>query len=365
MQSDNSLLSLLGSLAKWRKTILYTTVAAFVLSLILSFFVPVYYQAQTVFFAANESLAAPTPVGGQHKEYYIYGTENDRDRLLSVTKSGEIIDYIINEFNLYDVYEIDPKSKKGPFEIREKLNKLYKVNKNKFGGIEMSMEDTDPQRAADIANGARDQVSHTVQMMIKDSQKKMMDNYENSVIAKENLINITDDSLQALRKRYEIYDTRSQGSLFARLLTSTNSQMNELDGKLKLAAKDRTLRDSIRKWTANLGGLSAKKEALIIDLENYNFGIADVRKTELELARYTDQITFDKERYNQLKATYDAPFTSIHVIEKAFAPVVKSRPKKSLIILGSTFATFLLLILGIILLESYKKIPWDQVFKNE
>ena len=137
MQSDNSLLSIIHSLMKWKKTIIYTTATAFVLSFFISFLVPVYYQAQTVFFAANESLASPTPVGGSDKDYFIYGTDNDRDRLLSVSQSTEVVNFLIDSFKLFEHYEIDPKSKKGPHRIREKLEKLYKVKKNQFGGIEM------------------------------------------------------------------------------------------------------------------------------------------------------------------------------------------------------------------------------------
>lgn len=350
---------------KWKKVILYTTATAFVLSFFISFLVPVYYQAQTVFFAANESLAAPTPVGGSDKDYFIYGTDNDRDRLLSVSQSSEVVNFLIDSFKLYQHYDIDPESKKGPHKIREKLEKLYKVKKNQFGGIEMTVEDTEPVLAAQMANGARDKVSSTVQYMIKDSQKKMLDNFSNKIKEKEVLIEITDDSLQVLRGRYEIYDTKTQGALFAELLTNTNSGITDLRGKIKMAKNNYSLRDSINKWQANLAGLEAKKETLMSDLTQYNSGIAEVKQVELELARYTDQISFDKERYNQLKATYDAPFTALHVIEQAYPPVVKSRPKKAIIILASTFLTFVLLLLGIIILETYRKIPWEQVMKGE
>jgi hypothetical protein len=191
-----------------------------------------------------------------------------------------------------------------------------------------------------------------------------LDSYLQKIEEKEQLITVTDDTLQALKARFEIYDTGGQGNLYSRMLTTTGSKIDELEGMIDLAKSQPALRDSIVKWKAKLAGANVKKTKLQENMDAFNQGISHIRQVELELARYTDQISFDKERYNQLNATYKAPFSTIHVIEQAYPPLVKSRPKKSLIILGSTLATTVLLLLGIFLIDSYKKIPWKQVWKD-
>lgn len=361
MQHDYSLLTLLQQLSKWRKTIYYTTAAAAILSLIISLLLPVYYKASTTFYAASETLSSPSPVGGTDKSYYIYGTKDDRDRLLSISQSGTVFDHLINSFGLYDIYGIDSTSLKGPFLVRKKLSDLYSAQKTEFGGIEIIIEDEDRFRASDMANSAREKISAIVQSMIKESQQKMIDNLRHNISTKEQLITVTDDTLRRLRARYEIYDTKTQGALFAELMTNTAANINELEGKISSIKTNVAPRDSLRKWRAQLSGLTSKKEQITGDLGNYSDGLATVMKVEQELARYTTQITVDKERLNQLQATYDAPFTSLHIIERAHPPVIKSRPKKAIVILASTLAVFMLTVLAVLIAEAYKQVPWDQI----
>lgn len=362
MEQDYSLLKLLKGLAKWKKTILYTTGAAFVLSIVLALLLPVYYQAHTIFYPANESLASPAPLGSKEDKVYIYGSNNDRDRLLSVLKSSEVKNHLIEQFNLFEHYDIDPDNAKAKHLINLKLGKLYKVLKTEYGAIELMVEDTDPQQAADMANSARNRGDQIVQNMVKRAQKKQLDNYKDKIKDREELIRITDDTLQAMRENFEIFDTKTQAGIYAKLLTVTSAHINELNGKLN--SNTPAPRDSIRKWKSYLGGAVAKKETLLEDLRNFNKGFADVKQVELELNRYTDQVTFDKEKYNQLFAAYSAPFPTMHVIEEATPPVIKSRPKRSLVVLGSTLLALVLLVLGLIILENYRRIPWQEVFKD-
>lgn len=363
MQHDYSLITLIRQIYGRRKTIISATAAAAVISLVVSFMVPVYYMSSTTFYAASETLAAPNPVGASDKTSFVYGTDTDRDRLLSMASSGAIADYLIELFGLYEVYEIDSTDVKGPHKVREKLKDLYVAQKTEYGGIEITVEDQDPNRAAEMANAAREWLSDNVQIIIKNSQNKTINNLENSIRSKENLIRVTDDTLQRLRRDYEIYDTKSQGGLFSELITNTEANMQELAGKLD--AGNTVPRDSIRKWKAQLKGLQSKKKSLDENLQTYSSGLATVLKVERELSRYTDQITIDKERLNQLRAAYEAPFAALHIIQKADPPVVKSRPKKAVIILVATILVSLLTVLAVLIVEAYRKIDWKAALADD
>ena len=361
MQNEYSLIELLGFLNKWRKAILWTTLAAFVLSLIISLLLPVYYKASTVFFAASEDLSAPAPVGGFNRKEYIYGTDDDRDRLLSIAQSNAVKSHLVSTFDLYDVYDIDSNNYRGPHEMMEQLDKLFDIKKSPHGGIEITVEDTDPQRAADMANSARDKVSDLVQSMIKDSQKKLMDGYQEKIVERSQSIASVDDSLKTIRKRYNIFDSGEQGNAFAELLAETNASITEFQGKIQSAKEVGVPRDTIRKWTAQLAGFTSKKSQLLQDASEYNEGIIAIRQMEVQLSRSIDQLSVDRERYNQLLATYKAPFTAIHTVEPAYKPVYKSRPKKAIVVLGATIAAFLLSMLGVMVIELYRRIPWSKI----
>lgn len=363
MQHDYSMITLLKHLGAHRKFILRVTMAVAVLSLIISFLLPVYYQSTTIFYAASERLSAPQSVGNTDRDYYIYGTDDDRDRLLSVATSSEVKGYLIDAFDLYQVYDIDSSSRRGPYEVRLQLEDLYTVQKDDLGGIEISVEDTDRYRAANMANAARDKISTVVQNMIKQSQKNMMDNLSANLMTKEGLIEETDQELRKLREQYQIYDTKAQGGLFAELLTETNAGMSQIQGKLAL--KGSVPRDSIRKWSAVLKGLETKKTELLKDLQLYNSGVASVMNVEQVLARYSSQYNLDRERYNQLLASYTAPFTALHIVEIAGVPVVKSRPKKAIVIIAATLIAAILSTLFVLIRQSLRQVPWREIFAGD
>lgn len=359
MQHDYSMITLLKHLGAHRKFIIRLTMAVAVLSLIISLLLPVYYEATTIFYAASERLSAPQSVGGTDRDYYIYGTDDDRDRLLSVATSSEVKSYLIDRFGLYEVYDVDSTSRRGAYAVRLALDELYKVQKDDLGGIEISVEDTDRHRAAEMANAARDKISDILQKIIKESQKKMLDNLTASLTTKEGLINQTDQALRKLREQYQIYDTKTQGGLYAELLTGTNANISQVEGKLALEGS--VPRDSIRKWSAMLKGLQSKKADLTEDLQLYNSGVASVMNIEQVLARYSSQYNVDRERYNQLQASYAAPFTALHVVEVAGVPVVKSRPKKALVIIAATLIAAILSVLFVLIKEALKQVPWKEI----
>ena len=100
---DYSLLSIVKLIHAWRKPILYTTLGVAILSAVISLIVPVYYQSNTLFYAASEDLFKPKKVfgyGDNDVEYY--GTTADIQRILTVANSHELTSFLIDSLKLYD-----------------------------------------------------------------------------------------------------------------------------------------------------------------------------------------------------------------------------------------------------------------------
>ncbi len=97
---DYSLLSIVKVLHKWRKYIVYGTAGVAVLAVIVSLLVPVYYETTTTFYAASEDLFKPkTAFGYGDSEVDFYGTSEDIQRVLTVSRSNEVIDYLVDSFD--------------------------------------------------------------------------------------------------------------------------------------------------------------------------------------------------------------------------------------------------------------------------
>jgi tyrosine-protein kinase Etk/Wzc len=80
-----------------------------------------------------------------------------------------LADFLIDTFNLYEHYDIDPEGRQSALPRSGSFYELYEVTKTKRDAIELSVEDTDKALAAKIANAARDKIDATVQQLMKES----------------------------------------------------------------------------------------------------------------------------------------------------------------------------------------------------
>src|SRR5688572_1928457 len=221
----DTLIPILGTLYPWRRRILLITLAAFLVSIILSLFMKDYYQGKTIFYAASQDLFKPEKVfGGGTTEMYYYGTGEDLDRIMTVSNSNEVVDYLIDSFDLWSVYKIKPNSPKARYKMRKALRENYKVLLTKQDALELTIEDTDPERAALMANAATAKLDHLVKSIIKNSQTALSSSLLRSIETKETIMQNTLDSLMFYRQQSGIYDAEEQTKFLAGRLTEvTNS----------------------------------------------------------------------------------------------------------------------------------------------
>jgi capsule polysaccharide export protein KpsE/RkpR len=362
MNTKDNILDVIGLLFKWKKPVIWTTAAAAILSIIISLTLPTYYKASTIFYSASPDLAKPIPVGPMEKDIDYYGEPEDLDRLFSLANSNEVADFMIEKFDLYGHYDINPESRKGPYKIKQKFFKLYQTQKTKYDAINLEVEDVDPVIAANIANDAREKINRMSQKLIKESQSKLLKTYLDNISNKEKELEFLNDSLVRSRKLYGVYNSESQGESLAELQAKVQGQLNNMRARLETySKKSGRFRDSINYLTANISGLEHQNDALKIQLNQFNNGLALVMTLEKEQEEFGIQLSLDKERYKQLLSTFNNDFSGLHVVEWADVPIVKSRPKRSIYVIAATMIGFIFSVIGVLLIETYQSINWKKV----
>jgi len=364
MSENENLIDLFSVIYKNRKRIIYSCLVAAVLTALVSLFLKNYYKATTIFYPASTDLAKPVPVGGAEDIRNYYGNDFDLDRLLTIANSNEVVEFLVRKYNLYNHYDIDSTAKRGPSNLKKKLKKLYTTEKSRFDAIELSVEDVDPELAAQMANAARDQINLIAQSLIKGSQYKMVTAYDKTLGKKEIDIKALSDSLARVRAKYKIYSVESQGEVFGENLTITQSNIMNTSARLQAYKDMNGPQDSIRKLQIALTGLENQYRALEKSVNLFNEGYATVLSLGLEQRKFADQLAIDKERYKQLNLTYNSPFAAIHLIQEAEVPNLKSRPKRSLYVIGITMMTGILSMLWILLSHQFKNTGWREVFRD-
>ena len=372
---NDSLLPVLGTLYPWRRRIMYITAGVFVLSCLLSLLLKNYYQGKTVFYAASQDLFKPEKVfGSATSEVFYYGSGEDIDRILTIGNSHEVIDYLIDSFDLWKVYDIKPGTSKSRFKMRIAFRENYDILLTKQDALELTVEDKDPARSAAMANAARDKINILVRSIIKNSQIGIVTSFAKSIQSKEKIMQGTLDTLIYYRQKSGIYDASGQTELLATRVTEvTNSverdkaalsalQSQQLSGKLA---------DTVKVIKARIVG--AERELAILNgndptsnysLKNFNNAKGKVELLENRYARSYEQIGYDFEKLKLYNAAIDINIPALHVIETAEVPLYKARPKRSIIVLACTLAAFLFSIAAVLALESYRRMDWDALLRK-
>ena len=101
MDNQNSLLGIFQVLWKWKYAIILVCFLTGIISIIASLQLDTYYQAHTTFLPASQDVFKPESIFGGDGVQYLYGGREDVDRLLAISDSQEIKNFLIDSFNLF------------------------------------------------------------------------------------------------------------------------------------------------------------------------------------------------------------------------------------------------------------------------
>lgn len=367
-------MGVIATLFKWKKPILYICgITALGATLIAFIFLDNYYKSTTIFNVASPDLFKPEQIfGTSQKDMDYFGTDLDVDRILTIAQSNELIDFLVDSFKLYQHYEIDSTQTKAPYKVRDHFEKLYNVEKNKYNAIELSVEDKDKKFAAAVAKAARDRIDDIASNLIKSSQSKLIQTYNQSISEKETHLKLLSDTLTKLRLAYGIYDLKTQSELMTTLVSTAESNLAR--SRAKLQELERTpgipkdtltyIRANIKGYEEELKSLTSPDSKSNFNLTKFNDGKDVVDLLDEMHTQESASLGLDKQRFTQMKVAYGSKISAIHLMEDAAVPIVKSCPFRSLIILTATLIAFIFSVIGVLLLESYKDVDWKEIVKG-
>ncbi len=373
-ENRDNLLEVIQALYRQRRVILNVCLVALVASVSISLLLDNYYEAKTVFYPTSPRLANPELLfgyTGQVTDYF--GSDRDLDRLAEIARSREVEDFLIERFDLYIHYGIDSTSKRGIHKLRKRLRKLYTVQKNKNDAIELTVEDRDPQVAADMANAARQKIDEIAQRLTKESQLKLLNAFENNLKRKQVELERLADSLRRLQAFYNIYDVGTQSAQIAGQLSLADLEVIRYRARLEVLESDPNVpRDTLAFIRANLKAYEQQRQQLraaggnteVLTVDRLNEAVPRIAILQDMHYQARKQLTYDLERYNQILATYSTDIPALLVIEAAEPPPVKSRPVRSLIVLASLLGTFLFTSLAVLVADAYRGVRWRSLLTD-
>lgn len=248
-----------------------------------------------------------------------FGSEKEIDEHIQILNSGILKEKIIEKYSLMEHYKIKKNAE-------DKLNKLYKeydknisIEKTKFNSISITVFDTDPKIAANIANDI---------VKLGDEVK--------SIIVKGNLYG----TIQQINVQYNI-----KKNTFEELLNS----LPEL--KIEILKYDF---NNLENNPMN----KLKIEMIINESINDAISSSDIEKTEkLRQLQYNFSEMSDlKKTINIANFNFRAKINGSYIITPAMVADKKFSPNRTLIILSSFFCSILVSISLVLFLEKWNSI---------
>ncbi|GJM35824.1 MAG: hypothetical protein DHS20C18_48250 [Saprospiraceae bacterium] len=364
MDQKDNLLGVLKTLFKWKKQILYTCLAAGIGSIIIVLLLPVYYKATTIFLVASPDQAKPELLFGKgtlESEYY--GTESDIDRILTIAKSNELIEFLVDSFQLYKHYDIKQENPRSPYYVKLAFNKRFDIEKTKRDAIELSIEDTDREFAAQIARATRERIDDIAQKLVKKTQLKAIETYQSEINSQEKNMRVLADTLASLRKKYGIYNSDAQTESITDQFAQSESRLINGQARLEaMEASSRIHRDTILMLKAKVRGMEVEVNSLNEKINNLNTGLGIVSSLERQYQESSISLSENKERLKQFEAAYESNIPALLLVEEAQVPIIKSRPKRTLIVVAAVFVAFLFSVIGVLLFDNFKDTNWREIY---
>jgi uncharacterized protein involved in exopolysaccharide biosynthesis len=362
---STNLLSLITIIYQWRKPILSFTIFIGVATTIISLLLQDFYAAEARFLAISPEQSRPENLFGGTEQIRYYGGEEDIDRLLMIAESNVLIDQMIDSFNLYEHYQINPSLPKSHFKIRKKFSSYYTVEKTDKDAISLVIEDKNPVLAAQMVQYAGFLIDEKAKKLIKDGFSKMIHSMHTGIAEKQFEIKTLSDSLSKTRKKYNLFNTKTQSEIISEQFDIVKSDYISSNARLRnLKTGGNIPKDTIQYLEAETEGLKEALDTLEKRVFMLNEGQLTLNELEVRFYSYIEQIAQEKQRLKLLYSAQNANIPAILEMENAEIPLMKSRPKRTLIVVGATIGAFLLSILLVILLDQYKEINWKEVLHD-
>jgi Uncharacterized protein involved in exopolysaccharide biosynthesis len=355
-----SLLDLALVLVKRKKLIFWMTFGLAVLVAIYSLVTPKIYRAETRLLppkSAEVGASALLDMATGGAASALAG-KTPGDLYVGIAKGRTVMDKVIREFKLGEVYGID-----NPDRIRAALSANLEAKSDlKTGIISIAVLDRDPARAAAVANGFVEALKDvTSGVAISESAQKRL-YYESQIKDVQVSLQKAENDLKSYQERTGIQEAGSQTGALIGTLASLRAQVTAKEVQLRaLRAYATGQNPEVKKVQNELAALYAQLEKLEAgqgkgqDPLNPAGGMPQAR---LEYMRLLREAKFNEYLYGLLQKQFEMAKLGevkdaavIQVIDEAVPPQVRFKPKRRLMVMLAAVLGFFLSIFVAFFLE--------------
>lgn len=323
MNSNDSQLNsshLLRFIFDRRRTFILIGAAAAVLSSIAALLMEEQFKSTVIMFATPQhSIGEQFYEEVKRNDLLEYGETEDAERLLQILNSDRIRSRIIEKYDLWSHYDIDRSEAGAQALLGKEYNSNVDARLTRYGSIEVSVLDREPQRAADMANDIAFLADSVANRLRNDRAGDALGYAKSSLEQVQNEITSMEDELGKL---YElgVYD-------FATQIEGLNEQYA----------------------TAIAKGANANAEKIRRQMAEISHYANEFNKLSNLIEAAYEREAILKKRYELMKLDAETQMPSAFVVDYAAPADKKAKPIRWLIVVMSVASTLvfaLLILLG-------------------
>ena len=320
---DNTLLFTL--VYKWRKKIILVSFVAAIIAAVISLFIANKYKSEVILFPTM-NLSTGKALLNEYNDFLEIGEEEELEHMMQILQSNEIINRVVEKFDLINHYEIDTSNEKYYVDLIKKYQGNIESSITKYSSIRISVLDEDPQMAADIAN----EIGSLIDTVMNNLQNNMAQQGYQSLLKDKNFvlseIKNLEDSIAKIRA-LGINDYESQSEV-----------LNEQWARAKIA-NNHSAANAIAKKLEILSKYGGQYSALRDDLVHSR-----------------GRLNYVQKKLNEHKLTAEENLEHKFIVNAAGPALKKSYPIRWLIVVATAFSTVHFMVLIIALKEQIKSI---------
>ncbi|MBW7912987.1 MAG: hypothetical protein H3C54_04640 [Taibaiella sp.] len=201
------LVDIIQTLRKHGKLLLIAIIASAMLGGLFYVFGKKNYKAEADFIISNPLYADRNNLFRNRDTRFVdyFGGDDDLDRVLVIASSDTLRNTVAEQLNLWDAYKLDRTKPEDRLKMKEIFKDKYKMERTEYTTGKVYFEDTDPVRAAAVANLSIE-VSENI---FRSYYLKMKNNVANSV--RERIDEIDRRIMEITEEQVELGKNMSKG----------------------------------------------------------------------------------------------------------------------------------------------------------
>ncbi len=355
-------------LAKRRTLIISIVLLATITSVVIAMTLPLWYKTEALLLPPKNISSALAGSSRFSEAFSITSGLNlpvlttPNDLYARMLKSKSVTKKVIEKFNLHEYYMTQSFE-----ETYDALMYHTIIRVTEEGLLSVSVEDKSPQMAADITNSFVEALDEVNRGIIADRISQTKDFVESRLAQVLTDLDSARFALQAFQMKYKTVDFDEQTRLAIDQAVQLKIKLAELELNVKMSEI------SLGSNNAKLVDLQRQKEIIKEQLYNletsnadssfFSLPVASIPSLKGEFEKLFSKVKVSEALYQvlleqreQAKMKEFEKMPTLSVLDKADVPQLKSRPKRTFIVLGSVVGSFFFAIFLAVLLEYFRKL---------